>query len=114
MPYVYGYNMEVVYDQDSGSTAFAYLGERLLKSSFKEDHFFGGSCRMIFKGSAENETLTYRIEPRLNQHDATKIFLHMNRDFRLVFLPKRKIKNALEEVWEKSHTFINQVEQWGK
>ena len=75
----FGYNAEMVFDQDQSSTAVEFIGERLFKSENIESpgrRFFGGACRLIILD--ELGQWTYNLEPRFNDLQTPRIFANVN------------------------------------
>ncbi|MDE2786382.1 MAG: hypothetical protein OXL37_06930 [Chloroflexota bacterium] len=77
--YDFGYNAEMVFDQDSNPTAFEFLGERLLRKERvapPNRQFLGGACRMIIRD--ELGQWTYNLEPRFNDPQTPRVFVNVN------------------------------------
>ena len=75
----FGFNAELVFDQDDSPTAFEFLGERLLRSERlapPSGQFVGGACRMIFVD--ELGQWTYNLEPRFNDLQSSRVFISVN------------------------------------
>ena len=75
----FGYNAEIVFDQDYSPTAFEFLGERLLRGERvapPNGRFVGGACRMIFVD--ELGQWTYNLEPRFNDPQTSRVFINVN------------------------------------
>ncbi len=78
-PYDFGYNVEMVFDQDQNPTAFGFLGQRLLRSedaTAPNREFLGGACRIIIRD--ELGQWTYTLEPRFNDPEAQRVFVSVN------------------------------------
>lgn len=75
----FGYNAELVFDQDSNPTAFEYIGERLIRNervASPDRQFLGGACRMIVRD--ELGQWTYNLEPRFNDVQNPRVFINVN------------------------------------
>ena len=75
----FGYNAEMVFDQDSSPTAVQFLGERLLRGdrfALPNRNFLGGACRLII--ADESGQWTYNLEPRLNDLQTSRVFINVN------------------------------------
>lgn len=75
----FGYNAEMVFDQDSNPTALEFLGERLLRNdrvTSPDRQFLGGACRMIVRD--EMGQWTYNLEPRFNDPQTPRVFVNVN------------------------------------
>ena len=75
----FGYNAEIVFDQDSNETAFEFLGHRLIRNdrlAVPGRDFLGGACRMIMRD--EFGQWTYNLEPRFNDVQSTRVFVNVN------------------------------------
>lgn len=77
--YDFGYNAEMVFDQDVSPTAFQFLGERLLRSeqlALPDSQFVGGSCRMIFVDTLGQ--WTYNLDSRFQEKQTSRVFINVN------------------------------------
>ena len=75
----FGYNAEMVFDQDLAPTAFEFIGNQLIRSdrvAAPDRVFLGGACRMIF--SDELGQWTYNLEPRFNDVQSPRVFVNVN------------------------------------
>ena len=111
-PRAFGYNAELVYDQDSGLSAFRYLADRLFTSgSFGPEggQFIGGAGRLIYEGNGKRWTIA--IEPRFNDNETTRIFLTLNLHRGEQRLPdEEEINVSLKEAWEQAHSFAERLD----
>ena len=74
-----GYNVNLVFEQDSGRSAERYLGERLFKHGKLDDDawpLWGGSGTMVFGSSRERKSFT--VAPRLDDEKTTRVFVKAN------------------------------------
>ena len=98
--YDFGYNADVVFDQDSGQTALEFLGERLLNHSIFSEagrQFVGGACRVTV--TDEHGQWNYTLEPRSGDLQRRRVFVGTNLHNDQQRLPgKEEISNAIGEV----------------
>ncbi|MYC34109.1 MAG: hypothetical protein F4X64_13160 [Chloroflexi bacterium] len=74
-----GYNVDLVFEQDSGRSAERYLGERLFRHGKLDDDdwpLWGGSGTMVFGSSQERKSFT--VAPRLDDEKTTRVFVEAN------------------------------------
>ena len=111
-PRAFGYNIELVYDQDSGLSAFRYLAGRLFTSSpfiIEEGQFVGGAGRLIYEMRGKRWTIA--IEPRFRDNETTRIFLTLNLHSDEQRLPdEEEINVSLQEAWEQAHSFAKRLD----
>ena len=113
LPRAFGYNLELVYDQDSGSPAFQYIGKRL----FREDTFApegwslaGGAGRLVFVSAAGRWTV--HIEPRLGDTSSSRVYLNLNFHKEEQRLPDREeMLRTFQHVWSQSHDFARCLDE---
>ena len=109
----YGYNIELVYEQNSGLPALRYLGERLFQSALFSDigwESMGGSGKLNFMDDEERWQVL--IEPRLNDAETTKIFLSLNLHKQEQTLPtEENIQDSLKKIEEQAQRFINLLDK---
>lgn len=105
---VYGYNIEMVYDQTSQLPSFHYLGERLFgKSGFDDSdwRFIGGAGRLAFDSG--DGSWQIKLEPRLNDMETSKVFMSLNLHKTEQRVPSAAdFLNDLRCVWNQAHDFI--------
>ncbi len=114
-PRAVGYNLEMVYDQDSGFPAFQYIGKRL----FREDTFApegwelaGGAGRLVFGSAAGRWTV--QIEPRLGDASSSRVYLNLNFHIEGQKLPDRaEMLRTFQHVWSQSHDFAQRLDEGG-
>lgn len=78
--YDFGYNAEIVFDQDNHPTAFFFLGDRLIKQenlNLAGRQFLGGACRLFMRDDHQRQW-TYNLEPRFNDAQASRVFASVN------------------------------------
>ena len=108
VPAAFGFNIEMVYDQDSGEKAIDYLGRRLLRPPVgltEEGSQFGGSAKIVLP---EGESrLAMVIEPRHQRLDTTVVFLSMNQHFESKRMPSiDEVTEHMRALWERAEAFI--------
>lgn len=107
-----GYNVELMYDQSSGSSAAVYLGRRLFKGFSQE----GGWTLAGGHGTASfidgEDTWNCQVEPRLQEADTTKVFLAVNRHRRESNLPSAgEIEQRLQGAWNRAREFALRLDR---
>ena len=112
-PQAFGYNIELVYDQDSGLPAVRYLADRLFAAEISGNEgwqLIGGAGRLVFDEDGKPRSIT--IEPRFDDRAATKISMSLNVHENEQRLPDEgEIKDALEETWRQAHEFVNRLDE---
>lgn len=112
----FGYNIELVYDQDSGKSAFQYLAQRLFPADFSVNDgwgFIGGSGKLVFE-DGERRYWGITIEPRFNAQDATRVFLNLNLHVNEQRLPRKsEVESHLHDVWRQARAFVELLDKRG-
>ena len=75
----FGYNAEMVFDQDHSPTASEFLGQQFLQAdrvTLPNRRFIGGACRLII--ADELGQWTYNLEPRFNDLRESRVFINVN------------------------------------
>lgn len=112
-PKSFGYNLELVYDQDSEETAFQYIGTRL----FREDIFTpggwklgGGAGKLVFHSPAGRWTV--QLDPRFNDMDSSRVFLSLNFHKQEERIPNLdEMLDAFNLVWSQSDSFVKCLDE---
>ncbi len=111
----YGFNIELVFNQDSGTPAFDYLSTRIFDVGplgYESWQFVGGSGKLIFDDNGRRWTI--RLEPRFNQEAETRVFLDANLHVSKRSLPDESaIGASLKEIWDKIHMFTQRLDDRG-
>ena len=110
----HGYNVEMVFDQDSEPTALNYLARKMFSPSiYPQWTLSGGSCKLNFRDEkVDNRVWNVTLEPRHNDANTTKVFISLNMHLEQPEVPpKDAIKTNLEEAWEITNRFIGQLER---
>lgn len=109
----HGYNLELVFDQNSGQSSLRYLGDRLFGSAnfaFEDWGLAGGSGKLIFDSPAGRWTVL--IEPRLNDEQSKRVFLNLNLHKVDSQMPElNAVRRTFAEVWEKAHFFVKHLDK---
>ena len=112
VPSSYGFNIQMVYDQDSGEDALRYLGRRLFHPEGSLDERWepsGGFGRMVFREG--DWTWRVGLEPRLQATDTTKVYLDLNLNIPEARLPETDDVTALmREQWYRAHALIETID----
>ncbi len=113
IPTAFGFNIEMVYDQDSGEKAIDYLGRRLLRKPVglvEGESRFGGSARIVLPESESR--LSVVVEPRLQSLDTTEVFLAMNQHFDRGSLPSAvEVTERMSALWQRAHAFATDLDE---
>ncbi len=109
VPSSFGYNIELVCDQDSGDPAAKYLASQLFRPDLMPGWDpVGGSAQISFRSGVSQWTA--RAEPRLNSATTTKIFYSFNSHHNEERLPESaEILGSLREVWERATRFAEEL-----
>ena len=114
-PRAYGFNIELVLDQDSGVPAFEYLSKRLFDVGPLGNEgwqFVGGAGKLIFSDSGRRWTIN--LEPRFNDETESRIFLTVNLHEAEQDPPTAdQIREFLEELWDEVHDFVQRLDKRG-
>lgn len=111
-PAAFGFNIQIVYDQDSGEPATHYLGRRLFHpaENLRENWVkVGGFGKLIFQEG--NRRWTIALEPRMQDPNTTKVFLDVNLHVPEARLPSLDdVDSLLREVWSRAHSLIEAID----
>ena len=109
----FGYNVELVYSQDSGNSSLRYLGDRLFAPNIPSSEGWvrvGGAGRMIFESNGARWMIT--VEPRFNDEAEARVFLSLNLHIAKQTLPEEaEIKASLQQAWKEAHNFTAYLDQ---
>ena len=116
VPRAFGYNVEMVFDQDTGLSASRYIAERLFDYSLLGKNSWdlsGGRGQLVFQGDGGQWTIT--VEPRFGDETTSRLFLSLNlhKDEQRMPLGK-EIRGTLEEILQESQDFLNRLDRSGK
>lgn len=108
----FGFNIELVYHQDSGLPAAKYLSNRIFRNDFPGSdswNLHGGSAKITFSNEARYWNVT--IEPRFNDPETSRVFLALNLHRPDQRLPEeREIRDSLEETWDEAMKFVKHLD----
>ena len=111
----FGYNIDLVYNQDSGEPALRYLAGRLFSGGLPrrgEWDLVGGAGKMIYKEADNQWQIT--VEPRFNEPGTTRIFLKLNlHKDRREPPTKGEIEESLRNAWTQARDFACLLGQKG-
>ena len=115
IPQSFGYNIEMVFNQDTGQSAIYYLGERLFDYRLlKKDGWdlLGGRGQLIFRDAIGQWTVT--VEPRFGDEATSRVFLSLNLHKNEQRLPEEdEIRGSLEEIWREALAFMERLDERG-
>ena len=115
-PAAFGYNLEAVFDQDSGQPALHYLGNRLFGpySPGKAGWSLIGGTGQLILADSRNRQWTISARPRANDEREHRVVLGLNLHIREQRLPTAaEIQAALVEVWHEANDFMEQLDRQG-
>ena len=108
-----GYNVELVFEQDSGQPAGRYLGERLFDYSALGEGaspLLGGAGRIVFGDSQERRMFT--AESRFGDDQTTRVFVSANLHLEGVRIPNEsEVRESLQTIWGDAHKFMERLDQ---
>ena len=112
----FGYNFEMVFDQDTESSAVRYIGERLIgRDRLGETgwELTGGAGRVSFRGADGQRNFV--VEPRFGDEETTRFFLSVNLHRQDTPLPDQlEITHTLKALWSEATAFVERLDQRGK
>lgn len=107
-----GYNVNLVFEQDSGRAAERYLGERLFRHGKLDDDewpLWGGSGTMVFGSSRERKSFT--VAPRLDDEKTTRVFVEANYHVAGGYTPSETgISESLAIIWRDAFRVMELVD----
>ena len=112
-PRAFGYNVELVYLQDSHLPATQYIATRLFASDLPavaESTVSGGAGTLSFVDGTTNWNFT--IEPRFRDGKTEKVFLSLNMHREEKRMPsEHEIKDSLRRTWEEAMAFARRFDE---
>ena len=112
----FGFNIELVFDQDSDSPAFGYLSRRLFDVDGLGSEgwqFIGGAGKLIFGDGGRRWTVA--MEPRFGDETESRVFLSVNLHKASQSPPTvDEIRNSFEELWDEVHDFVQRLDEKGR
>lgn len=108
----FGFNMEIIFDQHTETSAFGYLSRRL----FTDDplgnegwEFVGGAGRLLFVEGGRRWTVSF--EPRFNNEEESRVFMGVNLHIDERSMPdETELIALLDEIWDESHNFVARLD----
>lgn len=114
-PSAFGFNLQMVYDQDSGENAIRYLGSRLFiptRDLHEQWGLVGGFGKLLFQEGPRQWTIA--LEPRLNALNAEKVFLDINLHVSVARLPEAsEMEMLMRNLWNQAHDLIETIDGRG-
>lgn len=111
----FGYNVELIYDQDSGRPATEYLAHRLFPDDYPQNpgwDLTGGSAKLTFRSDGISWIVT--IEPRFNDINTKNVFLGLNLHRNEQRIPEtEEIRDSLETSWDQAIMFVKRIDDSG-
>ena len=113
-PRAFGFNVELIFEQDSGSPAFEYLSRRLFNVEPVGNEgwqLVGGAGRLILQRQW-NDVGQLAWNHAFNDETESRVFLSVNLHIDGQPLPdEAEIGISLEEVWDKIHDFVQRLDE---
>lgn len=107
-----GFNLEIVYTQDSGLSAYEFLTKRVFAPNLFQAAGYqirGGAAKLLLTRGEEIWNIT--LEPRFNNPEENRLFASFNLHQNTSRLPKPDtIKRTLEIVWDQAHLILSQFD----
>ncbi|MDE2817829.1 MAG: hypothetical protein OXK81_14190 [Chloroflexota bacterium] len=107
----FGFNVELVFDQDSGDTALEYLAKRIFSNNpnIPGWELAGGAGKMVFLEGGNQWNVT--IEPRFNDANTSKVFCSINLHLGERPIPDREeLLNCLALTWDHTMQFVEAID----
>ena len=109
----FGYNADMVFDQDAEDTALGFLGNRLLNGSIfrqPERELVGGTCKVVVRD--DSGQWNYTFEPRAGELQRRRVFVGTNLHNDHQPLPDRTaILNSISEVVDNSKDLMSRLDE---
>ena len=115
-PRTFGYNIEMVFGQDTGLPAVRYIGERLIGPDHLGEsgwELTGGAGRVSFNSAGGRRNFV--VEPRFGDEETSRLFLSVNLHQQETNLPEQdEITKTLESLWSEAIAFVERLDQRGR
>ena len=112
VPSAFGFNLHLVYEQDSGESATHYLATRLFdfRRVLPEPWTLcGGLGKLIFEHDASRWTIN--IEPRFKDENTPLVFLDINVNVPAEGYPSNaETTERLRNLWTRAHALIETID----
>ena len=110
-----GYNVDLVFEQNSGRSAERYLGGRLFKHrelGGKEWPLWGGSGTMVFGNSQRRKS--FNVAPRLEDNKTTRVLVEANYHVGDGIIPQEtEIGESLATIWRDTIGIMELIDEEG-
>ena len=111
-PRAFGYNIEMTFDQDSRTSALAYLGTHLfgdLSLGNPDWNFVGATARAVFADRSGQWTIS--AEPRFGDSAQERVFLNLNLHKAEQRVPdEHEIEESLNLIWDECSAFMDRLD----
>lgn len=112
VPRAFGYNIEMTFDQDSGTPALAYLGTHFfghLSLGNPDWNFVGATARTVFSDPSGQWTIS--AEPRFGDSAQERVFLNLNLHKAEQRIPsEQEIEDCLNMIWDECLAFMDRLD----
>ena len=111
----YGYNIQLVFAQDSHESSLAYLADKMIDPTLSErisEDIFGALSTIYFRDDTRYWTI--RFEPRYADQEALKVYMSIN--YHVAHpddtFPKdtEEIQAALKILWDRAHSLVGEID----
>ena len=115
--FIWGYNVELVFDQNVCETATQYLGERLFNANFRDDTMFGsnftGGYGVLKATGTNNDAWTFNFAPNANSHVTTQFLVAVNLTVSDSCLPDTTVlADSIMRIISTVQTVVECVDKW--
>lgn len=115
-PRAFGYNIQLVFSQDSERFARKYLSTRIFPKDYPRNsdwHLRDGSAKLNYQDDG-GKLWTATIEPRFNDPNTPHVFLSLNMHIGEPRMPDTpEIAEHLETLWASAVSFVQSVDRGG-
>ena len=102
----YGYNVALVYEQDSASTAYEYIADRVLRApDIAGWSLRGGTAELRFYDDDERRW-TVSVAPRFEQENTRRLYFSLNLHVGGTALGADEVKSQLDSVRDQAILFV--------
>ena len=111
IPTAFGFNIELVFTQDSAESAAAYVARKLFGASpfYPNWHLTGGSGQMTFDDQGKRWQVG--VAPRFSEENTLRGFLSLNFHIEEPRLPEHdEILESLQLSWKTAYDFVTQLD----
>lgn len=113
-PQAFGYNIEVVYDNDGNVPAGEYLSRRFFEHTIPRPNGWSQFSGWLTLGFREGETVwNVTLEPRFRDANTTKVYLGINWHHGEQRYPDvQEIVESLHKIWDEAIAYALQIDDW--